>query len=207
MAAPTCAATGSEPGFNRQPSVSTPSRSRSWVAVRRAASTGLARASVNRIRPRRGSAELNPSTAAMPARVRSRSESPATRDRGLDLRAELRADLVVDGAEQIVGIGEALVEVAGVQPALAAHRPHRHRGLTAVTEQAERGVDQLRTPFGAAVGQRHAGPSGRTGHHHSVRRASQLWSHPCPNCILATAVTRSRKEPPCTCRTRSSGSC
>lgn len=77
MAAPTWAATGSEPGLSRPPSLSTASRSRSWVTARRWASTGLALASVNSTRPRRGSAELKPSTAAMPARVLARSEFPA----------------------------------------------------------------------------------------------------------------------------------
>ena len=45
----------------------TPFRSGSCVAAR-GRQTGLARASVNSTRPRRGSAELNPSTARIPAR-------------------------------------------------------------------------------------------------------------------------------------------
>ena len=100
----------------------------------------------------------------MPARVRARSESPGLLDRGLDDLDELRAHLVVDRTEQVVDVGEALVEVAGVQPAFAAHRSHRHRGLAAVAEQPEGGVDQQRAALGAAVGQRHAGPAGRTRH-------------------------------------------
>ncbi len=48
----------------------------SWAIWRRAVSTGLARASVNSTRPRRGSAELKPSTARTPARIRSTSVPP-----------------------------------------------------------------------------------------------------------------------------------
>ena len=52
---------------------------------------------------------------------------------GQDL-AQLDHDLVVQGSEKNIDVGEALVEVPGVQLRGPAYRPDRHRGLATVTE-------------------------------------------------------------------------
>ncbi len=143
-AAPTAAATGSEPGMSRPPSVSTPSRSSSCAAARRASQhrIGAGLGEQHPAAARVGRAEAEHGGDAGP---RARPHRIACfLDRGLDHLAELHADPVVDRPEQLVDVGEALVEVAGVQAAFAADRAHRHRGLALVAEQPERRVDQQR---------------------------------------------------------------
>ena len=72
--------------------------------------------------------------------------------------------LSVDLAQQLVDVGETLVEIPRVQRGPAAHRAHGHRTLALGAEQFEGRLDQQRATFGAAVGQWHTGPAGRTRH-------------------------------------------
>ena len=93
----------------------------------------------------------------MPARV-----EPSGRRRldhgGGDRLAELGHDVVVDGDEELVAVGEALVEVAGVEAGPLAHRPHRRAGVALGAQEVEAGVDQLRAPLGGPLLGGDAGP-------------------------------------------------
>lgn len=93
--------------------------------------------------------------------------------RGQDA-CEFSGHVVVHGAEKRVGVGEALVEIPGVELGGTAHRPDRHRGFTAVAEQRESGADQKRPPFGLAVGGGHSRPPGGTRHGQRIYAARPM---------------------------------
>ena len=55
---------------------------------------------------------------------------------------QLVINVVVHGAHQLAGIGEALVEIPMVQTAFAAHRPHGQSALALAPEEIDGGLDQ-----------------------------------------------------------------
>ncbi|WP_374201994.1 hypothetical protein [Actinokineospora sp. PR83] len=63
------------------------------------------------------------------------------------------ADVVVDGADELVAVGEALVEVALGQPGRPADRPDGDTGAGGVTQQRHPGGEQGGTAGGTAVGE------------------------------------------------------
>src|SRR5690606_31042502 len=70
-----------------------------------------------------------------------------------------RAHVVVHRADELVPVGEALVEVAFGQPGLPAHRANRQRRAFAMPEQLHPGGDQLLAPEGLTIRQGHARPA------------------------------------------------
>jgi hypothetical protein len=83
----------------------------------------------------------------------------ARRFRGHQRRHRLRAHIVVDRADELVAVGEALVEVALGQTCRAADRTHGQRGPGLAAQRLDAGGDEFVAAQDLAVLQRNARPS------------------------------------------------
>ena len=75
----------------------------------------------------------------------------------------------MDLVQQLVEVGEALVEVARREPGSGAHRAHTDAGDAVGVQAVERGFDEHLTPLRAALVRGHAAIRPAQWHDESVR--------------------------------------
>ena len=113
-------------------------------------STGSTSGASSSTRPRAGSSTIS-------ATNRSTASRAVVDDVSVDIAR--RADIVVDRANELVAVGEALVEVALGQPGRAADRAHGQPRAAFAAQQRHAGGDQFVAAQHLAVLQGNAGPA------------------------------------------------
>ena len=88
----------------------------------------------------------------MPARISAAGSPPAASTAAMAVAPSSGRLLVVDGHEQRVAVGEALVEVPGVEPRPLAHRPHGRRRRRPRSRAGRRRRRRAGAPLGSLLG-------------------------------------------------------